>query len=88
MSGFTLNWFLEDINGSRLTEKLAARQEDWKQEITTPKYEQPLFAQMVQFARQLRLQNMTKKEILKEVIREKVKHVKIKIQVEIKVFLF
>ena len=75
MSGFTLNWFLEDSNGSQLTEKLPARREDWKQKNPTPKYEQPLFAYMVQLARQLRLQNMTKEEILEEVILEKVKNV-------------
>ena len=34
MSGFTLNWFLEAINGSQLTEKLPPQQEDWRQEVT------------------------------------------------------
>ena len=62
-TGFTLNWFLKDINGSQLTEKLAPRQEDWEQEFPTPNYKQPV-AEMVQLARQLRLQNMTEEEIL------------------------
>ena len=60
-----------------MTEKLPARQEDWKQEVPTPKYEQPLLAEMVQLARQLRLQNMSKKEILETVIHEKLKNIKI-----------
>merc|ERR1711974_328654 len=59
MSGFTLNWFLEDSNGSRLTEKLPPRQEDWKQEVPTSKYEQPL-SEMVQLIRQLKSKNLTK----------------------------
>ena len=77
MTGFTLNWFLEGSNGSQLTEKLAARQEDWKQEVQTPNYEQPLLAEMVQLASQLRLKNMTKEEILEEVILAKVQNIKI-----------
>ena len=28
--GFTLNWFLEDDNGTRLTEMLPAREKDWE----------------------------------------------------------
>ena len=77
MTGFTLNWFLEDHNGNQLTEKLPPKEEDWKQEVPTPKYEQPLLADMVQLARQLRLQNMSKKEILETVIHEKLKNIKI-----------
>ena len=73
-SGFTLNWFLKDKNGNQLTERLPPRQEDWKQEAQTPKYEQPLLAEMVQLARKLRLQNMTKKEIMEEVIHNKLKN--------------
>ena len=72
-SGFSLNWFLKDINGTRVTEKLPARQDDWKQEtpIPTPSYKQSLLYDMVQLAKELRLQNMTKKEIFKEVIHQK-----------------
>ena len=66
-SGFTLNWFLKDNNGTQVTEKLPARQEDWKREVI-PRYKDPFFHMMVQLAKELRLQNMTKKEILKEVI--------------------
>ena len=76
ISGFTLNWFFEDSNGRQMTEKLPARQQDWKQVVATPKYKPPL-SEMVQLARQLRLQNMTNKEILGTVISEKVKHINI-----------
>ena len=51
MTGFNLNWFLKDKNGSQLTDKLPPRQEDWKQEIPTPKYEQHWLEEMVQVAR-------------------------------------
>ena len=74
MSGFTLNWLFKDTNGSQLTEKLLAREEDWKQEVPTPKYKTPL-SEMIQLARQLRLKNMTKGEIYEEVIHKKVKNV-------------
>ena len=85
MTGFTLNWFLEDNNGTytlppaqyQPTEKLPARQEDWKQEVSTPTYEQHLLAKMVRLARQLKLQKMKKKEILKEVIQNKSANIKI-----------
>ena len=52
---------------------LPARQDDWKQEtpIPTPSYKQSLLYDMVQLAKELRLQNMTKKEIFKEVIHQK-----------------
>ena len=77
VTGFTLNWFLEDRNGNQVTERLPSRAEDWKQKVPTPKYEQPLLAEMVQLARQLRLQNMTEDEILEEVIHKKLQNIKI-----------
>ena len=76
MSGFTLNWFLEDSNGNQLTKKLPPRKEDWTQKMPTPKYKQHL-SEMVQLAKQHRLQNKTKEEILEEVIVEKVKNINI-----------
>ena len=73
MTGFTLNWFLEDSNGSQLTEKVQPSREDWTLKVSTPNYEESLLTEMVQLSRQLRLQNMTKGEILMELIRQKVK---------------
>ena len=73
MTGFTLNWFLEDSNGSQLTEKVQPSREDWTLKVSTPNYEESLLTEMVQLSRQLRLQNMTKGEILMELIHQKVK---------------
>ena len=70
MTGFTLNWFLKDRNGSQLTEKLPPRQEDWKQEVPNPKYKEPLLAEMVQLAMQF---NMTNENVLEELYHKKVK---------------
>ena len=69
MTGFTLNWFIKDKNGSQLTERLPPRLEDWNPEIPAPMYEQPLLADMVQLASRLRVeQNMTRDQILDKVI--------------------
>ena len=76
MTGFTLNWFLEDDNGTQLMEKLPARQEDWVH--STPRYKQPLLTQMVQLARHLRVKHdMTKEQILDKVIRGKMLNIRI-----------
>ena len=77
MTCFTLNWFLKDSNGTRLIEKLPPRQEDWRQEVPSPKYKQPLLTEMIHLARKLRLQNMPEEDILEEVIRGKVEGIKI-----------
>ena len=69
ISGFTLNWFLKDINSTRLTEKLPARQEDWRHEVPTPKYKEPLLHDMILLAKELHLQS--KKEILTGMIHQK-----------------
>ena len=60
-------------NGTKITKKLPARHEDWRQEkqVVTPAYKEPFLHEMVQLARELRLQNMAKEDILKEVIRQK-----------------
>ena len=74
--GFTLNWFLEDINGTLITEKLPARPEDWDHEIPIPKYKELLLAEMVQLASYLRIkQNMTREQMLTMVIREQMQNI-------------
>ena len=73
--GFTLNWFIEDIDGNKLTENLRSNQDNWKPDVS-PKYEQPFLAKMVQLARHLRMkQNMTRDFILKKVIRRKANNI-------------
>ena len=72
-SGFTLNWFLKDSNSTKLTKKLPASQDDWKQEAEIPNYKQSLLDQAVVIAKFSRTKkNMTRKQILDKVIQEKV----------------
>ena len=59
MTGFTINWFVKDVNGAQLTETLPARNQDWQHEAPTPKYQQKLLTEMVQLARHMRVQNTT-----------------------------
>jgi len=76
--GFKLNWFLTESNGNRLTGEVPSRAEDlWKPEVQTPKFEQPIIAEMAQMARQLRMQNMTREQILDKVIRDKMENISI-----------
>ena len=75
MSGFNINWFLEDSNGTCLTEKLPPRAEDWKPDEPIPKHREPSLADMVQLARRLRMQNMTSEEMKKKVTREKTQNI-------------
>ena len=72
LSGFTLNWFLKDSNGTKLTEKLPARQADWRHEVSIPKYKQNLLDQavaMAQFSRTKK--NMTREQTLDKLIEAK-----------------
>ena len=78
VTGFTLNWFLEDGDGTRLTEMLPAREKDWELDLPTPDHEQSLLmANLVVLARQLRLQNMTDGEMLVSVIHKKIKQIEL-----------
>ena len=70
-SGFTLNWFLMNRNGTQSSERLPAREEDWRQEVPTPRYKDPMLQDMMEIAKELRLQNMTKEEILTMIIKQK-----------------
>ena len=72
MGGFRLSWFLQDSNGCRLTEALNMT-EDWKQEATSPGYQEPQLVRMVQLATQARKQNIGREEVIKRTILEKAK---------------
>ena len=85
-SGITINWFLKNINDTQLIEKLPARPEDWVQDIPMPSQEDfeeylenkhPLFAEIVNLAKQLRLQNLTEGEMMDVVLHRKVEHIQI-----------
>lgn len=76
MPGFVIDWYIEDTNGKRLTERLPARQEDWKQEVPTPRYaESLLLSKAVQLARQFRIQNISKNMILDRAVSIKLENI-------------
>ena len=61
-----------------MTEKLEPKKEDWKLEGLTPDYKQPLLADMVQLARQQRVNfTMTREEIVDAVIRGKMQNISV-----------
>ena len=69
-SGFTLNWYLRDINGTKVTKKLPARKGDWKKS-PTPAYKSPLLHNIIYLTKELRGQNMPRSKIMKKVIHQK-----------------
>ena len=58
MTGFRLDWFIRDRNGSRVTNGKEANDQDW-QPLVTAKYENPWLKRLVELARQARLQNIS-----------------------------
>ena len=78
MPGFKLTWFFEDSNGNKMTEILPATQEDWELKDPTPKHGQSLLlADIVQMARQLRMQKMLREDILDFAIHKKISEIKL-----------
>ena len=75
ISGFTLNWFIEDSNGTQLTKQLPARNEDWKQEVPTPAYKEEVLSDIVDLVRSLLVQNMSEDKIFKEVFHQKLQNI-------------
>ena len=72
MTGFRLNWYLQDSNGSRITEvKSNWRPKDWKTEVLDPRYLDPYLVRMVQLASRARASNITREEVIKQIIQEK-----------------
>ena len=55
-----------------MSEKLPARQDDWELDIAEPVFKEPFLYDMVQLANKLRLQNLTREEMLTKVIYDKV----------------
>ena len=74
MTGFTLNWFVQDSNGTLITEKLPHRPEDWKStEVRIdPGYTDEIFNQSVLIAMQWRMQNITEEDMIGTIVEEKV----------------
>ena len=75
VTGFRLNWFIQDINGTKLTETLPARTHDWKSLEVSSNYTDDLLNKSVQLANQLRQQNMTQEDMVTKVVQE-ITHIK------------
>ena len=71
MTGFKLDWFIRDSNGSRLTNGKEAKNQDWKPLVPAPKYENPWLVRMVELARQARLQNIPIEGLVKRSLNNK-----------------
>ena len=71
ISGFSLKWFLENTNRTQTMEKLPARYEDWKQDVPTPRYKEPLLHDLAKLAKELRLKNVAKKDIFTRIVSQK-----------------
>ena len=72
MGGFRLSWFLQDSNGTRLTESKPDMPQDWKPESSLPRYHEQYLVNMVQLASGGRKENMTRKTIINLTIEKKV----------------
>ena len=72
MTGFRLSWFLQDSNGSRLTE-VKPDTRGWRPGPAVPMYKQPEMDKMVRLASKARANNMTTDHIVLEIIKEKSK---------------
>ena len=71
-TGFTLNWFIQDTNGTVVTKKRQDSLRNWKVKTTQPKHKDYWLDKMVELARQFRVQNTSTEELLEKIIRLKV----------------
>ena len=71
MTGFKLSWSIENPS------KTPTSNDSVQPVVQTPKYQEPLLVQMVKLARQLRMQNMTKEQILDWILLEKFQNIRI-----------
>ena len=74
MTGFRLSWFLQDSNGSRLTETQNMT-ENWKPEAPSPGYHEQQLVSLVNLATQARTQNVNWEEVINMTIQEKTKFI-------------
>ena len=70
-AGFRLSWFVEDANGSRMTERNLGKV-DWQPDVSEAVYHDPLLEKMILMAGQARLKNLSSDEIVEQAIRAKV----------------
>ena len=71
MTGFKLDWYIRDQNGSRVTNKKEANKQDWKPLDPAPKYKNSWLVRMVQLARQARFQNISIKVLIEKALNNK-----------------
>ena len=71
MSGFRLRWFLTDENGTKVTKERPARIEDWHIRNSSARFKEDWLVKMAELARQGRLHNLTRNEIVRRVIQKK-----------------
>ena len=72
MMGFSLSWFLQDSDGSRLTE-VKPDTRDWRPKPAVPSYKQPDTDKMMRLASMARANNMTTDQTVLEIVKEKSK---------------
>ena len=74
MTGFRLSWFLQDNNGSRLTETKPDMPTQWKPaNADVTKYQNRYFVKMVKLVAQSRLENKESQDLVITVIYEKIR---------------
>ena len=74
ITGFRLSWYLQDSNGSILTETIPSMPEDWKSSVTADaNYQNQFLADMVQLAKSENDKNMSRYEQITKTIKEKEK---------------
>ena len=72
MTGLKLSWFIEDNNGTKVTERMAEKPTDWRTEPTKASYMDERLVMMVEIARQARVKNMSREELIDRVIQENI----------------
>ena len=68
MTGFNLSWFIEDANGTKVTERMPGRPGDWKTKATEARYQDDGLGKMVELARQARVGNITREMVMDRVV--------------------
>ena len=78
MTGFQLNCFLQDANGSQLTETKPEKDTPgtWQLEDGDPSFDQDVLVRLVELASIARVQNVTRQQILSRAIQEKAAMIK------------
>ena len=71
ISGFSLKWYLRDENGIHKGADTAQDSNHWRALLSEPRFENDVLNNLVQIAKQGRLENKTKGELIEKTILEK-----------------